>query len=257
MIKQVDFSRYSSIQCGPVLDVVIINDAKSIPKDHTIIGKANNILVSPGAKNLMMLSKNFDFIKKNGSTLTIGAATTSGKIVSYCKKNNLAGLEFLNALPGALGGLIKMNAGLLEYTISDNLLWVKTESGTYSKSDLTFNYRECNLDETVLQACFFTKEGFDVQILQRCKEARKNQPKGASAGSCFKNPKGDYAGRLIEAVGLKGYKKGAFTFSCEHANFLLNLGGGKFEDAKWLIQKAQNEVKSHFNIDLELEIQIL
>ena len=89
------------------------------------------------------------------------------------------------------------------------------------------------------------------------KEMRSNQPSTPSAGSCFKNPQGDYAGRLIEAVGLKGVLRGNMCFSEVHANFLVNNGDGKFEDAMWLIEEAQKRVKLKFDISLECEIVIL
>ena len=85
---------------------------------------------------------------------------------------------------------------------------------------------------------------------------RDNQPQIASAGSCFKNPKGDFAGRLIEAVGLKGHRIGDMEFSNTHANFLVNHGNGTFEDAIHLIDLAKKKVKEEFNIDLEEEIII-
>ena len=86
---------------------------------------------------------------------------------------------------------------------------------------------------------------------------RSNQPSTPSAGSCFKNPEGDYAGRLIEEVGLKGLMRGSMCFSKEHANFLVNNGDGKFEDAMWLIDEAKRRVKEKFDISLECEIVIL
>ena len=86
---------------------------------------------------------------------------------------------------------------------------------------------------------------------------RSNQPSTPSAGSCFKNPEGDYAGRLIEAVGLKGKRVGGMEFSSEHANFLVNQGDGNFDDAIYLIKEAQRRVFKEFNIWLECEIVIL
>ena len=89
------------------------------------------------------------------------------------------------------------------------------------------------------------------------KKMRSNQPATPSAGSCFKNPKGDYAGRLIEAVGLKGLRQGDMSFSQEHANFLVNHGDGIFEDALYLIKEAQRRVSLEFDIELECEIIVL
>ncbi|HFS82450.1 MAG TPA: UDP-N-acetylmuramate dehydrogenase, partial [Epsilonproteobacteria bacterium] len=84
-----------------------------------------------------------------------------------------------------------------------------------------------------------------------------NQPHEPSAGSAFKNPEGDYAGRLIEAVGLKGERKGDMQWSEVHANFLVNPGEGKFEDAIYLLTLAKEKVKAAFGIELREEIKIL
>jgi UDP-N-acetylmuramate dehydrogenase len=83
------------------------------------------------------------------------------------------------------------------------------------------------------------------------------QPKEPSAGSCFKNPVGDYAGRLIEAVGLRGFRRGGAGFSQKHANFLVNLGGATFDEAIWLIDEAKRRVLESFGIALETEIKIV
>lgn len=257
MIKQIDFSTFSSIKCGAVVEVLIIESRKNIPKNHTIIGLCNNLLIHPDAKNLMMLSKKFDYITHDNNTVTIGGATPTGKIISYCKKHNISGFEFLSSLPGSLGGLIKMNAGLRGYDIFDHLVSVTTQDTTLKKENINHGYRYSDIDAIVFEATFTKKEGFEHTIVQELKTMRKNQPKAPSAGSCFKNPPNDYAGRLIEAVGLKGVQKGGFCFSDQHANFLVNLGGGKFEDAIWLIEEAQKRVFDAFHISLEKEIVIV
>jgi len=89
------------------------------------------------------------------------------------------------------------------------------------------------------------------------KKLRDNQPNFPSAGSCFKNPKDNFAGKLLEEAGLKGYRVGNISFSQTHANFLINHGNGTFEDAINLINKAKKEVFERFGINLELEIEIL
>jgi UDP-N-acetylmuramate dehydrogenase len=88
-------------------------------------------------------------------------------------------------------------------------------------------------------------------------QMRSNQPNDPSAGSCFKNPPGDYAGRLIEAVGLKGVRRGNMAFSEVHANFLVNYGGGIYEDAIRLINEAQQKIFETFGISLQCEVVIV
>ena len=257
--KKIDFSRYSSFKIGGVFDVLLLDRSTTLPQEHYLIGGCNNILIGNNPPPLAMLDKSFEYIRldTNNHTITIGGATPSGKIASFCKKNNIANFEFLSHLPGKLGGLVFMNAGLKEYEISNYLIDVELASGRYPKEQIDFTYRSSNIHEPILEATFELHFGYDEQKTQMFKQMRANQPSTPSAGSCFKNPPNDYAGRLIEAVGLKGKKVGNMAFSKQHANFLVNYGGGRFEDAITLIEEARKRVLESFCIDLELEIVIL
>ena len=255
--KSINFSKYSSFKIGPKVDVAILDkDTKDISA-YYLIGSCNNTLVGNNPPPLLMLSKEYDYIKIEENKLKIGGATPSGKIASFCKKYNIANFEFLSHLPGKLGGLVYMNAGLKKFEIFNNLLNIRTLSGEKSKDSIEYGYRYTNIDEPILEATFNLQFGFDANKVQLFKKMRENQPSTPSAGSCFKNPPNDYAGRLIEAVGLKGYMHGDMCFSEKHANFLVNNGNGKFEDAIFLIKEAQKRVKEKFNIKLECEIIIL
>jgi len=257
--KTIDFSKYSSFKIGPKVDVALIDKTTQLQdiKDYYLIGACNNVLISNNPPPLITLSKEFDYIKEENDKLIIGAATPSGKIASYVKKHNIANFEFLSHLPGKLGGLVFMNAGLKEYEIFNHLLAVKTLSRTSKKEELSYGYRYTDIDEPILEATFTLTRGFDEKKVAMFKKMRANQPSTPSAGSCFKNPEDDYAGRLIEAVGLKGYLKGDMCFSPQHANFLVNNGKGSFEDGLWLIKEAQKRVYEEFGKVLELEIQLL
>lgn len=125
------------------------------------------------------------------------------------------------------------------------------------KKDIEYGYRFANLGGVATEVRFKVKKGFDKALLDELINLRSNQPKTASAGSAFKNPEGDYAGRLIEKVGLKGCSKGAMQWSEVHANFLVNHGGGTFEDAKYLIDLVKEKVFEKFFILLKEEVQIL
>jgi len=266
--KTIDFSKFSSFKMGLTTNVELLEKLEDF--EHAfpewiseesdkakLIGSCNNLLIGTKPPPLVMLSKNYDYIKIENKTLKIGAATPSGKIASFCKKNDIADFEFISHLPGTLGGLVFMNAGLKEYEIFNNLLDITTTKGTIKKENIDFGYRFTNIKDPILEASFELKYGFDSDKLDMFKKMRLNQPSTPSAGSCFKNPDGDYAGRLIEAVGLKGEKKGSMEFSQEHANFLVNNGNGKFEDAIYLIQEAQKRVYEKFDIWLECEIGII
>lgn len=255
--KIIDFSKFSSFKIGGKLGVNMIDDAAVIPQNAIIIGSCNNILIGNNPPALAKLSKKFDYIKIENNVLKIGAATPSGKIFSFCKKHNIANFEFLSHLPGTLGGLVYMNAGLKEYEIFNTLLFIKTSTEIIEKKDIEHGYRYTNITSPILEAAFELKYGFDATKVDMFKTMRSNQPSAPSAGSCFKNPKGDYAGRLIEEVGLKGFRVGGMEFSSQHANFLVNIENGTFDEAIFLIQEAQKRVYDRFKIWLECEITIL
>lgn len=256
MTKSINFATFSSIKIGPTVDVELINTITQIPPEVRIIGGANNLLVSSNPPKLAMLDKCFDFICIKDNCLHVGGATSSGKILSFAKKHNLAGFELMQKLPGTLGGMVKMNAGLKEWEVFNNLIAVRTQNGWIAKEDIEYGYRQTHFEGIVYEATFTCKEGFDETLLCMFKKMRDNQPHYPSAGSCFKNPKERYAGKLIEEVGLKGKRIGDMSFSDEHANFLVNLGNGTFEDALALINLAKAEVLKRYGITLEEEIII-
>ena len=104
---------------------------------------------------------------------------------------------------------------------------------------------------------FKISRGFDAELAADFAAKRANQPKGASFGSCFKNPPNDAAGRLIEVAGLKGHAIGGAKFSEQHANFIINFGCASFEDVIALINLAQSRVFEEFGIELETEVVVL
>jgi len=255
--KSINFSKYSSFKIGGIFDVALLqNDFHNI-HDYYLIGACNNTLIGPNPPKLMMLDKQYDYIKIENNLLKIGGATPSGKIASFCKKHNIANFEFVSHLPGKLGGLVSMNAGLKEFEIFNHLTSITTPQGIKNKEEILFGYRFTDIHEPILEASFHIEYGFSQDKVDLFKKMRANQPSTPSAGSCFKNPEGDYAGRLIEAVSLKGKKVGDMEFSTKHANFLVNHGKGTFEDAILLINEAQKRVKDTFNITLQCEIVIL
>ena len=255
--KTIDFSKYSSIKVGQSTEVLMLEKGDVIPNDRYLIGGANNLLVSPNPPALMMLSKDFATIDSLDDMLTIGAAMPTGRIVSYVKKHNISGFEFCSKLPGTLGGMLAMNAGVKSYEIFNILHSIEIDGKWVLKENIEFGYRFAKLNGIATAAKFKIVEGFDKNLLDSLISLRSNQPNTPSAGSAFKNPVGDYAGRLIEAVGLKNYRKGDMAFSEVHSNFLVNLGYGNFEDAKYLIDLAKEKVLNEFNIELVEEVKIL
>jgi len=236
--------------------VKIINDINSYKK-YTIIGRGNNILISNNPPFLAMLGDEFDYIIQKKDKLIVGAATSSGKLLTYCRKNDIANFELLAKLPGNIGGLTKMNAGLKQWEILYYISSIKTSQGEIQKKYIDYTYRHTNIDGIIFEVTFDIQKGFRQSKQDMFIQMRDNQPSLPSAGSCFKNPKEHSAGYLIEKVGLKGHTIGGMAFSSVHANFLVNLGYGTFDEAIKLINLAKVKVKNEFDITLEEEIIIL
>lgn len=255
--KTIDFSKYSSIKVGQPTEVLMIERGDKIPDDRYLIGGANNLLVSATPPPLMMLSKDFATITQEDDILTIGAAMPTGRIVSYAKKHNIAGFEFCSKLPGTLGGMLAMNAGVKEYEVFNILHSIEIDGKWIHKSDIAYGYRFAKLLGVATAARFEVVEGFSQDLLDTLLNLRSNQPHEPSAGSVFKNPEGDHAGRLIEAVGLKGMRKGDMQWSNVHANFLVNIERGTFEEAKYLIDLAKEKVWAMFETRLIEEVKLL
>ncbi|HIO70634.1 MAG TPA: UDP-N-acetylmuramate dehydrogenase [Campylobacterales bacterium] len=260
-IRKVNFSKFSSIRIGGEKEVYIINspdEVDRLPPDTKIVGGANNLLISPSSKiPLGQLSKNFDYIKISPPYLHIGGATPNGKIFNFTKYHNIAGFEFFQHLPSTLGGAIKMNAGLKEYEIFNNLVAIRTERGWIDKENIEYSYRSTNIEGVIFEAKFKLIQGFQSHLVSIFQTMRSNQPKEPSLGSTFKNPMEAPAGKLLEQVKLKGFRVGNMAFSSKHANFLINLGGGKFSEAVELIEIAEKRVLEEFGIELEREIEII
>lgn len=255
--KTIDFSKSSSIKVGQATEVLIIEKGDPLPEERYLIGAANNLLISPNPPPLMMLSKDFAYIKEEGDFLEIGSAMPTGRIVSYAKKHNLAGFEFFSKLPGSLGGMLAMNAGVKEYEIFNILHSIQINGKWILSKDIAHGYRFAHLGGIATAARFEKKKGFSQILLDSLIHLRSNQPHEPSAGSAFKNPEGDHAGRLIEEVGLKGFRKGDMQWSTVHANFLVNIGNGTFEDAKYLIDLAKEKVFTECGVLLIEEIKLL
>ncbi|MGP1486040.1 MAG: UDP-N-acetylmuramate dehydrogenase [Campylobacter sp.] len=257
----IDFSKFTSVKIGGKYEVLVIQEIDDVLKpDFTgriLIGGGNNLLISNSPAKMAILGKNFDYINLDDNCLQIGAATKSSKIYNFAKKNNLGGFEFLQNIPGTLGGMIKMNAGLCGACISYNLTSVLLTRGWVQKDEINFQYRFSGLDEPIFAAKFKKMPNFDTNLAASFALKRQNQPKGASFGSCFVNPQNNYAGKLIEEAGLKGYTVGGAKFSEQHANFLINFNNATFDDAIELINIAKTNIKQKFNIELKTEVVIV
>jgi len=256
MNKIIDFKKYTSINIGGKHSVKVINSVGEY-KNYTIIGRGNNLLLSNNPPKLAVLGEEFDYIIQKGDKLIVGAATSSGKLLTYTKKYDIANLEFLAKLPGTIGGLAKMNAGLKQWEMFNYIYSVQVDDKLYLKDEIPHTYRSTSIEGVIYEVVFNIEKGFSKENQDMFISMRDNQPRLPSAGSCFKNPKEHSAGYLIEKVALKGHTIGGMAFSSQHANFLVNMGGGTFDESMKLIKLAKERVKKEFDIDLELEIRVV
>jgi len=192
-------------------------------------------------------------------------------VARFAAQHSLSGLEWACAIPGTLGGAVYGNAGAFGSDMKATLQMAyvvqqKTGSITFSSDAMEYSYRSSVLkrhpgNAVILAADVKVRKGVqeDIVALMDANLARRkaSQPAGASTGSTFKNPDGDYAGRLIDAAGLKGLKVGGVQVSPVHGNFLINDGTGKAEDYLQLIRLIQSTVATKFGVNLELEIELI
>lgn len=243
----------------------------------TVIGGGANILVSDaGIRGLTIINRATHIGHEFGEETTRVAVSSGANLIRlarYCQERGLAGMEWAIAVPGTVGGAVVNNAGAHGSDIATLLKRVEgyeAEIGErwYSVDELDYAYRYSDLKRRNERKFFVLSAEFELgrddpgRILQRMDHnndyRRRSQPPGASLGSIFKNPPGDYAGRIIEAAGLKGVEVGAVQVSPIHANFLVNLGDdATARDYLLLIQLVKNRVKEVFGLALELEIQVL
>ncbi len=235
----------------------------------TILGYGANVLVADkGIRGLVILNRaqRISFLKD--SIIEADAGTNLAVLAREAGKENIGNLEFLVGIPGTVGAAVAVNAGTrtewLSSILHSVLVLHNDNSTTWILSDkLDFSYRNSvfkRSGEIVLAARLQGQNRSRKLIEQNMAEhlsVRKTQPTGPSAGSVFTNPAGDYAGRLIEACGLKGYTVGGAQVSEKHANFILNVNNATAADIKAVIDHVKSEVKAKFNLSLAEEIRYL
>jgi UDP-N-acetylmuramate dehydrogenase len=242
------------------------------PMPLFVLGRGSNVVVSdsgfPGV--VIKLVGDFNELRWEGTTVAAGAGVALPRLARFCAAAGRGGLEFYVGIPGSVGGAIAMNAGghgsdtaawLIDATILD------VGSGTVTVDDpsgLELSYRHSRIgsDDIVLSARFRTEERArrEGEDLMRDITAwrREHQPGGTyNAGSVFKNPPGDAAGRIIDAVGLKGFRCGGAAVSDRHANFFVATEDACAQDVFDLVATVRRLVKERAGIDLEPEIRFV
>jgi len=235
------------------------------------LGAGTNLLVSDrGMRGLVVrLGDGFAKIKIDDAKVVAGAAAPFGALVREVVDRGLEGLEFGEGIPGTVGGGLVMNAGAFGGEIAKVVTLVHgvTESGealALSKDDVKFAYRRTELPAhfIITRVDFELARGNRAQLTARVAELHakraSRQPRGVpNAGSIFKNPPGNFAGKLLEGAGLKGTRLGGAAFSDQHANFIVNLGGAQAAEVRALIDMARNKVKEQSGVWLEPEVRLV
>jgi UDP-N-acetylmuramate dehydrogenase len=288
-------ARHSTMRVGGPADVLFvarsaadlaaaIGIAARAGVEWLVVGRGSNLIFADsGFRGLVIVSRaegwrieGARFVAESGLPLA-RAATEAGRA-------GLSGLEFGLAIPGTVGGAVWANAGAHGSDVASVLEWARLmrPDGTETRetaASLAMTYRESRLKraaepggagmfppsspgagEVVLEACFLLEPGDPLEIAARHAEIRRwrreHQPLDLpSAGSVFRNPPGDSAGRLIEAAGLKGKRIGGALISDRHANFIVNEGRATAADVRGLAELARAAVSGRFGVELVYEIQ--
>jgi UDP-N-acetylenolpyruvoylglucosamine reductase len=237
-----------------------------------VLGRGSNLLIRDGGIRgivICLAHPNFERIEADGFDLRCGAGVKLKAVANKARALGLGGLEFLEGIPGSVGGALRMNAGAMGSSTFAVVTQVRfmDETGKVkerSVSHLHVEYRSCPLFKTnvALAATFRGHPEAKEAILKRARgfnEIRwKSQPKEPSAGCIFKNPSPALsAGQLIDELGLKGTRRGGAMVSAVHANFIVNDGSATASDVLELIGFIQAEAKAQRGIELREEVEII
>ena len=237
---------------------------------YRVIGNASNLLISDdGFRGVIVCTCELSLVTVSGHRMTAQCGATLARCARSAAEASLSGLEKLSGIPGTIGGALAMNAGAYEKDIASlvsSVLVYDVSIGkcrTVSVDDLAFGYRHSLISDKNLIAlqCDLTlheraRSDIFLEMNTLSEKRRSTQPlELPSAGSVFKRPPNDYAGRLIEAAGLKGTRIGGAEVSPKHAGFIVNVGGATAKDVRALINHIQNEVRRQSDVLLVCEIE--
>lgn len=282
--ENVSLAPYTSARIGGPADVLVTAESADelartikllwkLDLEYIILGGGSNVLVSDrGVRGVVVLNraKGVRFHNGDESSVTAESGVIFSNLANRCAAKGLGGLEWAATVPGTIGGAVYGNAGAFGGDTAGNLTWAEllTENGRekYTAEQMGYGYRTSILKRGELDAIVLaaelrltnsTKEEVTVKTEQFGAHRKSTQPPGASMGSMFKNPNGEYAGRLIEAAGLKGTRIGNAEISPLHGNFFINHTSTKADDIRALIELVQKTVKETQGVDLELEIELI
>ncbi|MBO61216.1 MAG: UDP-N-acetylenolpyruvoylglucosamine reductase [Verrucomicrobiales bacterium] len=237
----------------------------------TVLGLGSNFLVlDTGVRGLTVRLGNEPFvaIETDGERIRCGAGAKMKKVAAEARSSCLAGMEFLEGIPGSIGGGLRMNAGamgseMVEIVESLSFMDAAGEVFEMAASDIEFSYRSCPLLKNqialgaVLRGQPDSAEAIAERMTAFSQKRWTSQPKARSAGCIFKNPETIPAGKLIDELGLKGTSEGGAMVSEEHGNFIVNKGGATAADFLTLIDRIQRCAMDERDIDLKTEVQVI
>ena len=235
--------------------------------EYAVFGKMSNVLF-PDVRYLkpIILTTGLTSVEFSKGVFAEAGVTTA-KFLKECERHKKSGAEFLAGIPSTIGGAAYMNAGASGKYLSDIvkrvLVYKQKKLCLLSKKSCEYGYKSSVFmqdDCIILGVEFELEDGDEREILQTRKSVlhgREWLPKGKSAGCVFKNPLGNFAGKLIEGAGLKGLRVGGAVVSDVHANFIINDGNASATDVKKLIFLIKNAVFAQYKIQLEEEIRII
>lgn len=278
IIENVSLKKYTTFKLNEVVSLIVfpenisaliylIKYLKENKIRFKIIGNGSNLIFTSNYDGVLIKLDYFNDLKIDDTIVTVGSGYSLIKLATKVSKMGLTGLEFATGIPGTVGGAIFMNAGAYKsdmgYVVSEiKVLTPNFEVKTLFNKDLDFHYRtsflQKNPDYICLEAKIVLKHGVKKlieEIIEERKQRRiMTQPLDyPSAGSVFRNPDGDYAGRLIEEIGYKNKHVNDAYVSEKHANFIINKGNASGKDIQKLIEEIQSEIKRKYNIELKVE----
>ncbi|MBU8915369.1 UDP-N-acetylmuramate dehydrogenase [Bacillus sp. FJAT-29953] len=277
-------AHHTTIKIGGPADILIepssvenLQKVMEVIRNHHLnwraIGRGSNLLVSDkGIEGVVLkLGNGIDSLEINGTEISVGGGHSLVSLSTLISKKGLSGLEFASGIPGSVGGAVYMNAGAHGSDISRvltkaHILFLDGSMEWLSNDELEFSYRTSILQNKrpgiVVEAVFQLEAGERNSIvaqMQKNKDYRKEtQPWNfPCAGSIFRNPLPNYAGKLIEVAGLKGFSIGGAKISEMHGNFIVNAGNATAGDVLALIQHVKDTIYNLYQIKMETEVEII
>ena len=248
--------------------ILLIKYLKDKDIKFMVLGFGSNVLFSDDVYDGVIIKLDeFNDIEFEGTKVTCGCGASLMKVAMMAIRRGLTGLEFACGIPGSIGGAVYMNAGAYKSDMGYIVSKVKVLTKDYKvitmvNKEMDFHYRtsflQKNKDYICLEATLKLKKGnkeeMESIVSERKKRRLESQPlEYPSAGSVFRNPEGNFAGRLIEELGYKGLEKGGAQVSSKHANFIINKGNAKAKDIKELIEFVKDSVYDKYKIELKVE----